>query len=105
CIIKATNYIEENYRELTSIADIANHSHISREHLSRLFKNYYGTTINNYINQKRINESKRLFELGANVTEACFSSGFNNVSYFIKIFHQKVGTTPLEYKHFINIPS
>lgn len=105
CILKATNYIEENYRELTSITDIANHSHISREHLSRLFKNYYGTTINNYINEKRVNESKRLLEQGANVTEACFGSGFNNVSYFIKIFQKKINTTPLEYKHFFNTPS
>ncbi len=101
CIIRATTYIEDNYKELDNISEIANYAHISREHLSRLFKQYYGTTVINYINEKRVNESKRLLELGANVTEACYASGFNNVSYYIKTFGQKVGVTPLEFKHSI----
>jgi len=52
-----------------------------------------GVTINYYIRHKKISKSKELLQNGATVTEACFQSGFNNTSYFIKAFREIVGVT------------
>lgn len=97
-LLKAINYIDMNFKDIKNISEIAENMHMSREHISRLFKKYYGTTINNYVNEKRIAESKKLLMAGYNVTEACYKSGFNNLSYFIKCFKKKFDVTPLEYK-------
>lgn len=103
CILNAVNYIDNNYLTISTVAEVAEKMHVSREHMSRLFKQYYGTTVNSYIKEKRISESKRLLISGSNATEACYNSGFNNLSYFIKCFKKSVGLTPFEYKRFNQI--
>ena len=42
--------------------------------------------------------AKRILEQGASVTEACYESGFNDCSYFIKCFRKSVGFTPYQYR-------
>jgi YesN/AraC family two-component response regulator len=43
-------------------------------------------------------EAKKLLLLGHNVTEACFGSGFQNLSYFNKTFRKITGENPLKFK-------
>ena len=74
------------------------HSVTQVAYLSRLFKQYVGTSVYNYITVTRIANAQKLLKNGATVTEACFCSGFEDCSNFIRTFKKLTGETPLGYK-------
>ena len=91
-------YIDKNLTSLQSSAEIAEHFKVTPQYLSTVFKKYIGTSIKIYIRTNRIALAKSLLNSGCSVTEACYESGFNDCSYFIKHFKQCLGVTPLQYK-------
>ena len=70
---------------------------MSKFHLCKIFKAKTGTTINKYIVTRRIAEAKQLLLRGIPVTETCYLSGFNDLSHFIRTFHNAVGVSPGKY--------
>lgn len=90
-------YIDENLTDIKTAEEIAAHFHISSPYLSSIFKSYTNIGIKKYIQLRKISYAKSLLDNGRNVTEACFESGFNSCSYFIKTFKEHIGTTPLNY--------
>ena len=90
-------YIDENLTDIRTAEEIASHFHISSPYLSSIFKSYTNIGIKKYIQLRKISYAKSLLDNGRNVTEACFESGFNSCSYFIKTFKEHIGTTPLAY--------
>lgn len=48
------SYIDENYATIGSVADLASQFFYSREHISRIFKYYFNTSITEYLMRKRI---------------------------------------------------
>ena len=97
CVISAVNYIKQNYLYITNIDEISSHTGTSTSYLCRTFKKTLNCTVNGYIQQLRISHAKYLLDNGSDVTDACFNSGFNNYSYFIKVFRESVGLTPYKY--------
>lgn len=95
---KTLDYINNNFSSLDGISEISDHLHLNSQYLARSFKQYMGVSITYYITNKRISKSKEILHGDASVTDACFASGFNSTSYYIKIFKQMVGKTPAEYK-------
>ena len=91
-------YIDENFRELSSANEIAAHFFYSREYLSRLFRKYFNTTVSEYIRARRIAYSQSLIEQGCSISEACYQSGFENMSTFIRSFRSIVNMAPSEYR-------
>ncbi len=102
-IADVLTYIDLNLAEITSAEQIAKHIGISLPYLSTTFKKTIGTPIKVYIQTKKIAYAKELLDNGASVTEACYKSGFNDCSYFIKIFKQHTGETPLKHIKNFNI--
>ena len=92
------DYIDGNYTTLGGVEEIAAHFFYSREYLSRLFRRTLNTTVSDYLLDKKLAHSKRLLEDGANVTDACFSSGFHNMSSFIRNFRDYTGVLPSVYR-------
>ena len=90
-------YIDENLTEIKTAEEIADNFHISSPYLSSMFKSYTNIGIKKYIQLRKISYAKSLLDNGRNVTEACFESGFNSCSYFIKTFKEHIGTTPFVY--------
>lgn len=90
-------YIDENLTDIKTAEEISEHFHISSPYLSTLFKSYTDIGIKKYIQLRKISYAKSLLDSGRNVTEACFESGFNSCSYFIKTFKEHIGATPLAY--------
>ena len=90
---KAIRYIERNFRECQA-AEVAHALNINENYLSRLFKNETGTSLNNYIIQRRIAEAKKLLYNGVSVKDTCTSSGFNDCSNFIRTFKKFTGMSP-----------
>lgn len=91
-------YINDNLTQIESIDQIAANFGISLPYLSTTFKNAIGTPIIKYIQARKIAYSKTLLDKGCSVTDTCYESGFNDCAYYIKIFKQHTGMTPLQYK-------
>lgn len=94
-IRRVIDLIETNAHEKLSLERIARESAISKYHLCRVFKKATGMTLQAYITDLRLNRAMRLMsEQGKNVTEACFETGFESLSYFIQVFRKAAGVTP-----------
>ena len=91
-------YMEQNFIEISSVKEVADHFFYSREYISRLFRQYLNTSVSNYIKALRITYSQRMIEQGCSISEACYQSGFENMSTFIRTFRNISGTTPSEYR-------
>jgi AraC-like DNA-binding protein len=90
-------YIDLHPEEDLSLERLEKMFYMNRYYLSRLFKQYTGSTIHAYIVYKRISMAKRLLAEGCNVTEACVRSGFNDYTSFLRMFKKKVGVLPKDY--------
>ncbi|WNR42662.1 AraC family transcriptional regulator [Paenibacillus roseipurpureus] len=96
-------YLNQHLAEDLSLEKLEMTFFISRYHLSRLFKKHTGSTIHEYIVYKRIALAKQLLKDGANVTEACMGSGFNDYTGFLRMFKKKVGVLPKQYAKQANV--
>lgn len=103
-IVKVKQYVDENFLNLNNITEIADAFFYSREHVSRLFKECYNTNLSDYINTLKIRHSKQLLEAGSSVTDACYQSGFRNMSTFTTIFRKQVYMTPSQYRKEFQFP-
>lgn len=73
---------------------------ISRTKINEILKEEFGLTFTSYLNKLRLTEAARLLsEKGhANVAEIAYSVGYNNVTYFNKLFKNEYGCTPKTFK-------
>ncbi len=95
----ANRYIHENLDKRITIRDICDFIGCSKTTLISAFKREFGTTVNEAITDARIEEAKKLLSLGKmSIYEVASSTGFYDQSYFSKVFSQKTGLTPTEYK-------
>lgn len=74
---------------------------ISRNKINEILKDQLGMTFNVYLNKLRLTEAARLLTENkeANITEIAYSVGYNNVSYFNKLFKAEYGCTPRVFKN------
>ena len=92
-------YILENYRKRITINDICKSLGCSKSTLLAAFKSENGLTINNFLCDIRIGEAKKLLTgSDMSINEVADATGFYDQSYFSKVFSQKEGTTPSEYR-------
>ncbi|TAE31050.1 MAG: AraC family transcriptional regulator [Cytophagales bacterium] len=91
-------FVEEQYARRIDIDEVASLSNLTPAAFCRYFKRMTGLTFTQFLNQYRINQAQNLLLAGRNVTEACFASGFEGLSYFNKIFRRVVGENPLAFK-------
>ena len=73
---------------------------ISRSYLSQLFNKELGMSFSDYVNQFRVEESKRLMDAEplASIQEIAERSGFHSMSTFRRAFIKQTGIVPSEYK-------
>ncbi len=91
--------IEREYTSKITLADLAEIAGMNEKYLCRFFKSYTGQTPIDYINRLRIDRA--CFEMTVNnmsVTDAAYECGFNELSYFSKIFKKYKEITPGKYK-------
>lgn len=76
------------------------HLGINRNKVNDLLKDELGLTFSAYLNKLRLTEAARLLAQNeeANVSEIAYSVGYNNVSYFNKLFKQEYGCAPKTFK-------
>ena len=71
---------------------------MNRSSFCIFFKKVTGKTFITYLNEYRIElVCQKLKQQKMNISEACFQSGFNNITYFNRVFKQMKGISPSEY--------
>lgn len=95
---KIYHFIETHYREPIDVNEVAGLSNLTLAAFCRYFKKATHLTFTDFLNQYRINQSKKFLLNDSNVTEACYASGFENLSYFNKMFKKFTGENPLQFK-------
>ena len=92
-------YLDNNFTEQINLDELAENFFISKFYLTREFKKTFGTTIIQYILNKRIEYAKELLTYTnksiEEISEAC---GFNDQSYFSRQFKKAENTTCLAYR-------
>ena len=88
----------KEYHRPIMLEEVAGIAHMSVSAFCRYFKKSTRKTYVHFLNEVRIGKAcKMLVHEGSNVTEACYSSGFNNLSNFNRKFKAFTGYTPREY--------
>ncbi len=96
---KAMDLIDHHYTESLRLEDLARACGMSKFHFSRMFKAKSGFSFKEYLNRVRIAAAKRVLrEKGRNVSEACFAVGFNDLSYFSRVFRASEGVSPSAFR-------
>lgn len=94
----AKSYIHENYGKKIGISDICDALLCSKTSLISSFRREFGTTVNSYITDLRLDEAKKMLtDANKSIGEIAHLVGFSDQSYFSKVFSSKFGITPSEY--------
>ncbi len=95
----AIEHIHDNLDGPISSDKLASVACMSKASFYRYFKNEFGMSPVEYINQKRIDRARVMLGRNRkNVTDVSFELGFSSVSHFIKLFKSLTGTTPKQFQ-------
>lgn len=100
---KVFEHIMQHFRERICLEDVASLIYMTPTSFCRYFKQRTQKTFSEFVTEVRIGNACKLLSKGSyNVSEACYSSGYNNISNFHRHFYKVKGMTPNQYrKHFI----
>ena len=94
----ALREIEENYRA-ASLTDVAAAFHVGLPYLSAEVKRATGSTFKELLLHKRLDKAARLLrETRLTIQEVCAAVGYDNTSYFHRVFRRRYGKSPKEYR-------
>ena len=92
-------YTFDNFHSEITIKEVAAYAFISANYFCRYFKSQINKTYWQFLLEVRIgNACKLLVENEMNVSEICYSCGFNNLSNFNRQFKAVTNKTPLQYQ-------
>jgi AraC-like DNA-binding protein len=96
---KAMEYLMAHYAEQITVADVADAMFVNRSHLSRVFKDYFGITVQDALHQVRINAGANLLKTtNRTMLEIALAVGFNSQIVFNRAFKKSTGITPREFR-------
>lgn len=98
-VYKVIEYIRANYYKKISLNEISKYVNFSKTYLSRIFKDETGENISTYINKVRIEKAKLfLADKSISLVDVANLTGFEDQSYFTKVFKSITGMSPKKYK-------
>lgn len=98
-ILRAMSYIRRRYAEKVGLEDVASEVSLSPTYFSRLFKEEAGQSFKSYLNDLRIGEAKNLLrETALPLLDVASRVGFEDQSYFSRVFRNIVGISPGRYR-------
>ena len=98
-VLRAVGYIQQHYSEDISLEKLTGIAMCGERHLTRKFKDITGQTITEYIREQRIVRACYLLRnTDMKINEIAAQVGFNDCSYFIRLFRQSIQRTPKEYR-------
>jgi len=97
-ISNVISYINTHFSENISAEELSKMCFISRQKLDSDFKKSMGITLKQYIINVRIANSVKMLYAGERIADITYACGFANESHFIRIFKQRIGVSPLQYR-------
>jgi AraC-like DNA-binding protein len=98
-ILKVKNYIDEHYKDEMSLEQLANLVGMTPTAFSRYFKQRTGKNLSEYIVDIRLGHAaRRLVDTTDSVSEICWTTGFNTLSNFNRLFRKRKGCNPTEFR-------
>jgi AraC-like DNA-binding protein len=98
-LLRARDFIDSNYAQTLSIADIARAAHLSTAHFARQFRAAFGETPHQYLSSRRLERAASLLRnTDYSVAHICVSVGFASVGSFTSAFGRAFRLTPTRYR-------
>jgi len=95
----AIDYIDKHYTEPLRVEQVADVAGLTQLEFSRLFRKQKRVTFEQYVVDLRLERAKQLLSsTELNATRVAELSGFNSSQYFSRVFRNKLGVTPLEFR-------
>jgi len=92
-------WLKQHYREGSAIQQVIEHANIPERTLKRRFKAATGATLIEYLQNLRIEEARHLLESGQMpVDDICIEAGYEDASFFRRLFKRLTGLTPSQYR-------
>lgn len=92
------DYLNNNYREDISREGLAGAVDMNHDYMSRQFKAYTGKKINDYINERRVNDAIAMIEeRDASILQIALAVGFESLSTFNRAFKKATGKRPVDF--------
>ena len=91
-------YINENYANDMSTADLSKILNFNESYFCRLFKNTIGASPLEYLNFVRICKAEHMLRKGVSISDATYDTGFSSLSYFNRVFKKYNHYSPRDYK-------
>ncbi|MDR2646172.1 MAG: response regulator [Holosporaceae bacterium] len=98
-VMRVKEFIDQNYFDDLWLTGLSQKFNIESSYLSRTFKNVVGENLMLYISRKRVEKAKILLcgnEL--NITDIALMVGYDDYSYFSRVFRKITGLSPREYR-------
>ena len=96
---KSLDYIKTHFSDSLTLPELAQKSGLSESYFSHSFRNLTGFSPIAYVNRLRIIKScEYLTKTNKKITEIASLCGYNNISYFNRIFYKMMERTPSEYR-------
>ena len=98
-VMKVKEYINQHYVEDLTLGGMAELVGMSPSSFSRFFRQRTGRTLSSYLIDIRLgNAARALVDTTANISEICYACGFNNLSNFNRVFKDRKGVSPHEFR-------
>ncbi len=92
-------YINKHLRRSLSVRELADQACMSEPNFYRTFRQTFGLTPVEYMNQQRLALAGTLLRTtNRGVTDICLECGFNSLSYFTTLFRRQIGMPPAQYR-------
>ena len=92
-------YLDRHYAQRITLDDLADRFYINKFYLTRIFKEQFGTSINNYLLQTRITHAKQLLRFTDRTIESIGREcGIEDANYFSRMFRKEEGISPGEFR-------
>ena len=96
---RVAGYLADHYQESSSLDELASRFFTNKFYLTRIFKQVTGFTIREYLHIQRVQKAQEFLRTSLlPITEIAMMVGFENVSYFEKIFRRYCMQSPREYR-------
>jgi len=98
-VARARKFIESSLADPLPLSTVARHAGLSESHFCRIFKEFTGLTLTDYINRRRIEWAKReLLKPEVRISEIGFQVGYQSLSQFNRSFVRFTGSSPTEFR-------
>jgi len=91
-------FVDKNYHRKIELEEIAKICFMTKEAFCNYFKKMTTYTFIEFLNRYRISHSKRYLMKGVSVSDACYQSGFESLSYFNRIFKRITNENPSKFR-------